>query len=88
MSIIEKAATGLVIAFLAVTCLRLVSTPLKMVLRVALNSALGFGALWLLQYTSAISGITLGLNLFNALVIGVLGLPGLGLLVLLQWVLT
>lgn len=88
MSIIEKAAIGLVIAFLAVTCLRLVSTPLKMVLRVALNSALGFGALWLLQYTSAISGITLGLNLFNALVIGVLGLPGLGLLVLLQWVLT
>ncbi len=88
MSIIEKAAIGLVIAFLAVACLRLVSTPLKMVLRVALNSALGFGALWLLQYTSAISGITLGLNLFNALVIGVLGLPGLGLLVLLQWVLT
>lgn len=88
MSIIEKAAIGLVIAFLAVTCLRLVSTPLKMVLRVTLNSALGFGALWLLQYTSAISGITLGLNLFNALVIGVLGLPGLGLLVLLQWVLT
>ena len=88
MSIIEKAAIGLVIAFLAVTCLRLVSTPLKMVLRVALNSALGFGALWLLQYTAAISGITLGLNLFNALVIGILGLPGLGLLVLLQWVLT
>ena len=88
MSIIEKAAIGLVIAFLAVTCLRLVSTPLKLVLRVALNSALGFGALWLLQYTAAISGITLGLNLFNALVIGILGLPGLGLLVLLQWVLT
>ena len=88
MSIVEKAAVGLVIAFLAVTCLRLLSTPLKLVLRLALNSALGFLALWLLQYTSAVTGITLGLNLFNALVIGVLGLPGLGLLVLLQWVLT
>lgn len=88
MSIVEKAAVGLVIAFLAVTCLRLLSTPLKLVLRLALNSALGFLALWLLQYTSAVTGITLGLNLFNALTIGVLGLPGLGLLVLLQWVLT
>lgn len=88
MSIVEKAAIGLVIAFLAVTCLRLLSTPLKMVLRLVLNAALGFGALWLLQLTAGISGITLGVNLFNALTIGVLGLPGLGLLVLLQWVLT
>ena len=88
MSIVEKAAIGLVIAFLAVTCLRLLSTPLKMVLRLVLNAALGFGALWLLQLTADISGITLGVNLFNALTIGVLGLPGLGLLVLLQWVLT
>ena len=88
MSIVEKAAVGLVIAFLAVTCLRLLSTPLKLVLRLVLNAALGFGALWLLQLTAGISGITLGVNLFNALTIGVLGLPGLGLLVLLQWVLT
>ena len=70
------------------TCLRLLSTPLKLVLRLVLNAALGFGALWLLQLTAGISGITLGVNLFNALTIGVLGLPGLGLLVLLQWVLT
>ena len=88
MSIVEKAAIGLVIAFLAVTCLRLLSTPLKLVLRLALNAALGFGALWLLQLTAGISGITLGVNLFNAVTIGILGLPGLGLLVLLQWVLT
>ena len=88
MSIVEKAAVGLVIAFWAVAGLRFLSTPLKLLLRLGLNSALGFGALWLLQYTSAFSGITLGLNLFNVLTVGVLGLPGLGMLVLLQWVLT
>ena len=32
-------------------------------------------------------GLQLGLNLFNGLLIGVLGLPGFGLLLLLQWVL-
>ena len=88
MSFIEKAAIGLVIAFAAVTCLRLLYKPLKLLLRLALSSALGFGALWLLQYTAAYTGISLGLNLFNLLTVGVLGLPGLGLLVLLQWVLT
>ena len=37
--------------------------------------------------TAGITGFALGLNLWNALVIGVLGLPGLGLLLLVQWVL-
>ena len=88
MSTIEKLALGLVIAFGTMACLRLLSKPFKMVLRLVGNSALGFGALWILRQSAAITGLSLGLNLFNTLVIGVLGLPGLGLLVLLQWVLT
>ena len=87
MSVIEKCARGLVLLFLAVACAALLRKPLKMVLRVVLNSALGFGALWLLNATAAVTGISLGLNLFNALTIGVLGVPGLGLLLLVKWVL-
>ena len=85
MSVIEKCALGLVLLFLAVACAALLRKPLKMVLRVVLNSALGFGALWLLNATAAVTGISLGLNLFNALTIGVLGVPGLGLLLLVKW---
>ncbi len=33
------------------------------------------------------TGVALGVNLFNALVIGLLGAPGFGLLLLLQWAL-
>ena len=87
MSILEKVILGLVLLFLVVACLRLLAAPLKLALRVVANGALGFGALWLLQLTG-LPGLTLGLNLFNTLVIGVLGLPGLGLLLMLQWVLT
>ena len=87
MSVVEKCAGGLVLLFLAVACATLLRKPLKMVLRVALNSALGFGALWLLNATAAVTGLSLGLNLFNALTIGVLGVPGLGLLLLVKWVL-
>ena len=88
MSIVEKVALGLVILFLAVAIVRLFSAPLKIALRVALNSALGFGAVWLFNLTTAVTGLSLGLNLFNAVTIGILGIPGLGLLLLMQWVLT
>ena len=87
MSVIEKIALGLTLLFLVVVCLRLFAAPLKLALKVAFNSALGFGAVWLLNLTTAVTGMSLGLNLFNALTIGVLGVPGLGLLLLLKWVL-
>ena len=48
---------------------------------------LGFIGLWVVSLTSGFTGIALGLNLWNALVIGVMGLPGFVLLLLVQWVL-
>ena len=86
-AIADTLALGLVLLFLLVACLRLLRQPLRLALRVLLNSALGFCAVWLLNMTTAVTGMSLGLNLFNALTIGVLGVPGLGLLLLLKWVL-
>ena len=88
MSVVEKIALGLVLLFLIVVCLRLFAAPLKLARKVAFNSALGFGALWLLNLTTSVTGLSLGLNWFNAIVIGILGVPGFGLLLLVQWVLT
>ena len=88
MSVVEKIALGLTLLFLVVVCLRLFAAPLKLALKVAFNSALGFGAVWLLNLTTSVTGLSLGLNWFNALRIGILGLPGFGLLLLVQWVLT
>ena len=88
MSVVEKIALGLTLLFLVVVCLRLFAAPLRLALKVAFNSALGIGAVWLLNLTTSVTGLSLGLNWFNALLIGILGLPGFGLLLLLQWVLT
>ena len=87
MSVVEKVSLGLVLLFLVVACVRLFSAPLKVALRVLINSELGFGALWLLNLTGGVTGIALGLNIFNSLTVGILGVPGLFLLLLLQWVL-
>jgi inhibitor of the pro-sigma K processing machinery len=88
MSVVEKIALGLTLLFLVVVCLRLFAAPLKLALKVAFNSALGFGAVWLLNLTTSVTGLSLGLSWFNAIVIGILGVPGFGLLLLVQWVLT
>ena len=87
MSVVEKVSLGLVLLFLVVACVRLFSAPLKVALRVLINSVLGFVAMWLLNQTGGVTGIALGLNIFNSLTVGILGVPGLFLLLLLQWVL-
>ena len=88
MSGIEIGALCVVGAFLLFAAVRLFRGPVKLALRVLVNSALGFGAVWLLNLTTTVTGLSLGLNWFNALLIGILGLPGFGLLLLVQWVLT
>jgi len=86
MGLSGKIALALLGAFVLLGVIRLFAAPLKTALRVLLNTLLGFGALLLVNLTSGLTGFALGLNLFNALVIGILGLPGLMLLILLKLV--
>lgn len=74
-------------AFFLISLIALFRKPLGFILRLLGNTALGFAALWAVRATAGFTGVTLGLNLFNALLIGVLGLPGFLLLLLSQWVL-
>lgn len=87
MSVVEKVSLGLVLLFLLVALWRLFRAPLRLALRLAGNTALGFGAVWALNLTTAYTGLSLGLNLFNALTIAILGVPGLCLLLMVRWVL-
>lgn len=60
--------------------------PLAALGRLIVRSGLGLVFLWLFQGLGTLLGVTLGVNLLNGLVLGALGLPGLGLLLLAQWV--
>ena len=84
----EAVVTGVLVLFLAVAALRVFSTPLRLALKVLANTLLGFGALLALNLAAPLTGLSLGVNVLNALVIGVLGVPGLGLLLLTQWLFT
>lgn len=61
--------------------------PAARLLRLTLRSSVGLAALALFSQLGQLIGVHLGVNLVNALVLGLLGLPGFGLLLMLQWVL-
>ena len=67
---------------------KVLSAPLRVAVKALLNTLLGLGALLVVNATGSVTGLTLGFNLFNAAVVGILGVPGLGLLFLMQWMLT
>lgn len=56
MSVIEIVSLALVGLFLLVAVVRLFRKPLKLALRVVLNSVLGLGVLWLLNSTAPSPG--------------------------------
>lgn len=87
MDLSQKIVAGLLLAFFLITLLRVFQAPLRLALKLLCNTGLGFLALWAVNKTAAFTGILLGINLWNALTIGVLGLPGFVLLLLVQWVL-
>ena len=87
MGLTGQITAGLLAAFLLIALIRVFRAPLRLALRLLGNTLLGFAALLAVGATAGITGITLGLNLWNALIIGVLGVPGLALLLLVQWVL-
>lgn len=87
MDLTHKLVIGLLGLFFLIALLRVFQSPIKLAIKLLANTFLGFAALWLVNLTAALTGIALGFNLLNALVVGILGLPGLILLLLLQWVL-
>jgi len=77
--------TTVVIAALVLLAILIFSKPLRFILKLGLNVLCGFVALILLNFVGGAFGLTLGVNWLNAAVVGVLGLPGVALLLVLKW---
>ena len=77
----------LALGLLLLAGLALLRRPLGQLLRLAVRSSVGLAVLALFSQVSPLIGVSLGVNPVNALVLGVLGAPGFGLLLMLQWAL-
>ena len=63
---------------------RIFLVPIKMLLRLILNSALAVAVLFLINLAGPLINVYIGINPVSALVVGLLGIPGLCVLMLLQ----
>ena len=83
----EKFAAFFIPVALVFLLLRIMALPVRWFLKLSLNSACGFLCLWLLNAVSGITGIFFPVNAVTVAIAGFLGIPGIGMLVLVQYVL-
>jgi len=67
--------------------LRLLKTPMKWAAKLLLHALLGYAFLFIFNFVGAWVDLSLGLNWVNAIVTGVLGVPGVVLLLLIKYIL-
>lgn len=83
----ENFVTLLIPALLLCLLVRVLILPIRWFWKVLLNSACGFVCLWLLNSAAGFTGIWFPVNAVTVVVAGFLGIPGIGLLALVQFVL-
>jgi inhibitor of the pro-sigma K processing machinery len=77
---------GLIIPVLiAVLVFKLLFSQVKLIWKIAVNSLSGFLCLWLLNLASGITGIVFEINFITTLLVGFLGVPGIILLLIGQF---
>lgn len=72
---------------IAVVVIRLLWIPMKWIWKLLLHGAAGLVCLWLIHLTAGFTGLVLPINAVTALIAGCLGLPGILLLILIQFLL-
>lgn len=82
--IVAAYGIGLIVIFIII---KIFYTPIKFMIKVMINSVFGGIILFVLNLVGNSFGMSIGINAFTALITGMLGAPGLSMLLLLQIVL-
>ena len=80
----ENFVTIGILTVFAILLIRLILLPIKLIGKLLIHSACGFFCLWVLNTASHFTGIFLPINAITVAIAGFLGLPGIGLIALLE----
>lgn len=69
---------------LALGLVRLVMAPIRLAWKLLVNGLVGLACLWLVNLAAGVTGLFIPINPVTALIAGALGLPGIGLLAVVQ----
>ena len=67
--------------------IRIIRLPLKWMFKGLLHAAVGFVALFIFNFLGSWINVELELNLFNALITGIFGVPGVIILLIIKYIL-
>jgi inhibitor of the pro-sigma K processing machinery len=81
----ENILALIVPVLIAIFVIKLLLSQVKLIWKLAANSISGFICLWLLNLASGLTGIVFEINFITALVVGFLGIPGILLLLVFQF---
>ena len=80
----ENFAVLVIPVLLAITLLRMLLLPLGWFAKFAIHAGCGFLCLWLLNSISGFTGIHFPINAATVLAAGFLGVPGIGIMAVLE----
>ena len=80
----ENLVTLMIPAVMGILLLRALVMPIRLAWKMGLYVGSGLLCLWLLNLTSGITGLLLPVNAVTVLLAGILGVPGIGLVALLE----
>ena len=81
----ENILALIVPVLIAIFVIKLLLSQVKLIWKLAVNSLSGFICLWLLNLASGLTGIEFDINFITTLVVGFLGIPGILLLLVFQF---
>ena len=73
------------IAAAVILALRIFTLPIRFFFRLLWSTLVGYLLLFLFNAVGSLIGLTLSVNTLTAVIVGVLGIPGLILLLLVRW---
>ena len=70
-----------------IVLIRVISAPIKLIFKLLINTVIGFAVLYLVNLIGQNFGITIEMNVLHAVIVGIFGIPGVIVLILLQFIL-
>ena len=82
LSFILSFLATLIVVFII---LKILALPMKLIIKLIINGLIGGIIIWLINLIGASFGFVLTLNWITALIVGILGVPGVIILVILHF---
>ncbi len=85
LSAMDNITSLIIVAVLGLLAFYILTKPLRMLLKLAVNTVLGFVSLIAVNYLGGFIGVTLGVNWVNAIIVAIFGVPGVCVMFALRW---